>query len=142
MIPERYAPYVYPAFRFVVGFLFLLHGLQKLLGMFGGIDGKGGAVSFGVGQDLFFAAGVIETTCGALVMIGLFGPYAAFVASGMMAFAYFYVHQPQGGLPVQNGGEPAVLFCFSFLYIAVRGSGLLSVDALINRSASGRVAHV
>ena len=142
MIPERYAPHVYPLFRFMVGFLFLLHGLQKLLGMFGGIDGKGGTVSFGLGQDLIFAAGVIEAVCGGLVMIGLFGRYAAFLASGMMAFAYFYAHQPQGGLPVQNGGEPAVLFCFSFLYIAARGSGLLSIDAMINRSAPGRVARV
>ena len=140
MIPERYAPHVYPLFRFVVGFLFMLHGLQKLLGMLGGVDGKGGAVTLGAGNDLFFVAGVIESLCGALVMVGLFGRYAAFIASGMMAFAYFYVHQPQAPFPVQNGGEPAVLFCFAFLYIAARGSGLLSIDALL--SGSRRVAHV
>ena len=130
MIPERYAPHVYPLFRFVVGFLFLLHGLQKLFGMFGGVDGKGMSVSLGAGQDMFFVAGVIETLCGALVMIGLATRGAAFLASGMMAVAYFYAHQPQGNLPVQNGGEPAVLFCFSFLYIAARGGGLRSVDSI------------
>ena|SRR5688572_1634140 len=130
MIPERYAPHVYPLFRFVVGFLFLVHGLQKLFGMFGGIDGKGGTVSLGAGQDMIFVAGVIETLCGGLVMIGLATRGAAFLASGMMAVAYFMVHQPQGALPVQNGGEPAVLFCFSFLYIAARGGGLRSLDSI------------
>ena len=130
MIPERYAPHVYPLFRFVVGFLFLSHGLQKLFGLFGGVDGKGGSVSFGAGSELFFVAGVVETLCGALVMIGLATRGAAFIASGMMAVAYFYVHQSQGPLPVQNGGEPAVLFCFAFLYIASRGGGLRSVDTL------------
>ena len=134
MIPERYAPQVYPLFRAVFGFLFMLHGTQKLLGMFGGIDGKGGTVALGAGQDLIFVAGVLEMTCGTLILIGLFTKYAAFIASGMMAVAYFMAHQPQGGLPVQNGGEAAVLFCFAFLYIATRGGGVYSADAAMRGS--------
>lgn len=131
MIPEKFAPQVYPLFRAVFGFMFLLHGSQKLLGMFGGIDGKGGTVSLGMGQELIFAAGVLELTCGTLILLGLFTKIAAFIASGMMAVAYFMAHQPQGGLPVQNGGEAAVLFCFAFLYIATRGGGVYSVDAML-----------
>ncbi len=127
MIPERYAPVVYSVFRAVVGFLFLCHGLQKF-GFFGGLDGKGGAVTL---STQFGAAAIIETICGILVMLGLFTRPAAFLASGMMAVAYFQVHYPGGPLPLLNMGEPAVLFCFAFLYIAARGAGPISIDALM-----------
>jgi putative oxidoreductase len=125
MIPERYAPVVYSIFRAVVGFLFLCHGLQKF-GLFGGIDGKGGSIALGTQIG---AAAIIETVCGMLVMLGLFTRPAAFLASGMMAVAYFQVHHPNAPLPLLNMGEPAVLFCFAFLYIAARGGGPISIDA-------------
>ena len=65
---------------------------------------------------------------GALIMVGFLTRYAAFLASGEMAVAYFLVHQGIGPLPIVNMGERSVLFCFSFLYMAARGSGSLSVD--------------
>jgi len=126
MIPERYAPGVYAAFRIVFGFLFLLHGLQKF-GLVGGME----VPFFGAGP--IGAAKAIEPICGVLIMLGLFTRPAAFIASGQMAVAYFIVHQPMGGLPVQNGGELAVHYCFAFLYIAARGSGPASVDAMMQR---------
>jgi putative oxidoreductase len=126
---DRYAPQVYAAFRVVFGFLFLLHGLQKF-GMIGGIDGKGGMVAMGT---MMGAAAVIETVGGLLIMIGLFTRPAAFIASGQMATAYFLAHQPNGGLPIQNMGELAVMFCFAFLYICVRGAGAFSADAAMGR---------
>ena len=111
--------------RIVAGFLFFSHGIQKLFGALGGFPpGQGRAV------DLFSKyglAGIIETVSGLLILVGLFGSLAAFIASGEMAVAYFTVHQPRGGLPIQNGGELAVLFCFIFLYIAARGSGRFSL---------------
>jgi putative oxidoreductase len=125
MIPERYAPTVYAAFRIVFGFLFLLHGLQKF-GLVGGT-----AVPL---EGMMGAAKVIEPICGTLIMLGLFTRPAAFIASGQMAVAYFTVHQPMGGLPVQNGGELAVHYCFAFLYIACRGGGYASLDATMKRS--------
>jgi putative oxidoreductase len=126
MIPERYAPGVYAAFRIVFGLLFLLHGLQKF-GLVGGME----VPFFGAGP--IGAAKAIEPICGVLIMLGLFTRPAAFIASGQMAVAYFIVHQPMGGLPVQNGGELAVHYCFAFLYIAARGSGPASVDAMRQR---------
>jgi putative oxidoreductase len=126
----RYSGYVYSLFRIVVGFLFFLHGTQK---MFGWPPSKqpGGELA-----GIMLVAAIIEIVCGFLVMIGFFSSFAAFVASGMMAVAYFMVHQPGGPLPIMNGGEPAVLFCFAFLYIAARGSGMLSVDGIVRGSAS------
>jgi putative oxidoreductase len=121
MIPERFAPQVYVLFRIVVGFLFIFHGLQKL-GYFGG--------QMQPLQSLAGAAMVIETVCGVLVMIGLFTRPAAFIASGEMAVAYFMVHQPGGTWPIENRGELAALFCFAFLYIAARGGGAVSADAM------------
>jgi putative oxidoreductase len=65
-----------------------------------------------------------------MIMIGLFASWAAFIASGEMAVAYFMMHQPDGTWPIQNRGELVVLFCFFFLYVAAHGSGMWSVDAL------------
>ncbi|MGH9349244.1 MAG: DoxX family protein [Vicinamibacterales bacterium] len=126
MIPERYAPQVYALFRIVAGFLFLFHGLQKLFGLFGGQ-----VVATG---SLPWFAGIIELVGGVLIMVGLLTRVVAFIASGEMAVAYFLVHQPQGGWPIQNGGELPALYCFAFLYIATRGAGTWSVDSARTRS--------
>lgn len=119
MPSERWAGYVYPVFRFVFGFLFTFHGLQK----FGLLGGHMAPMWSRLG-----AAAVIEMLCGPLIAIGLFTRIAAFVASGEMACAYFLSHFPRGILPIRNMGEPAVLFCFAFLYIAARGAGRLAFD--------------
>ena len=121
MIPERYAPQVYALFRIVFGFLFIFHGLQKVLGMFGGRVMATGSLPW--------IAGVIEIVGGALIMIGLLTRIVAFICSGEMAAAYFVAHQPKGTWPVENGGEAAALYCFAFLYIAARGAGIWSVDS-------------
>jgi len=81
-------------------------------------------------------AGTIELICGILIMVGLFTGFAAFLASGLMAVAYFMAHAPQGFLPIQNRGELAVLYCFLFLYLAARGSGVWSLDSLVFRGRS------
>jgi putative oxidoreductase len=122
MIPERYAPQLYALFRVVLGFLFLFHGLQKLFGMFGGQ-----VVPL---TSLFGVAGAIELVGGVLIMIGLFTRIAAFIASGEMAGAYFIAHFPKGLVPIENGGELAVLYCFAFLYMSARGPGICSVDGV------------
>jgi putative oxidoreductase len=125
MIPERYAPTTYALFRIVFGFLFLAFGLQKTLGMFGGQAVQNWMSMQG-------AAGLIETVCGLLVMLGLFTKPAAFLASGEMAVAYFYIHvRLMGSTPIVNMGQQSTMFCFAFLYIATRGSGILSLDSIM-----------
>jgi len=125
MIPERFATMVYGLFRLVFGFSFLLHGLQKW-GMVGGQ-----VVPF---EGPIGVARAIEPILGTLIMLGLLTRPAAFIASGQMAVAYFIAHQPNGGFPIQNNGELAVLYCFAFLYIASRGGGYASIDAMLARS--------
>lgn len=121
----RYSPYLYAALRIVTGFLFMLHGTQKFFGF---------PVKFPVPLTaMTTTGGVIELVAGLMVLVGLFSGFAAFVASGEMAVAYFLVHQPQGPLPIQNNGELAALLAFVLLYIASRGSGPFSVDALLGR---------
>ena len=115
-----FAPYTYAALRIVAGLLFICHSGQKLFGWFGG-DPVPIASLFGV-------AGMIELALGLLITIGLFTSYAAFIASGEMAVAYFIGHFPKSFWPLENGGEPAVLFCFIFLYMATQGSGIWSAD--------------
>jgi putative oxidoreductase len=129
----RYSPQAYALLRIVAGLMFLMHGLQKLFGMFGGRQVASLASLQGV-------AGIIETVGGALVMIGLFGSIAAFICSGQMAVAYFMVHFKQSFWPLENRGELAALYCFVFLYVAATGSGIWSVDAMRGRAPSQRIA--
>lgn len=128
----RYSPQIYAVLRIVTGLLFLSHGLQKVFGLLGGRH-----VPL---ASLPGIAGLIELVCGALVLLGLFGSIAAFIASGEMAAAYFMAHLPQGFWPIQNKGELSALYCFLFLYIAAGGSGIWSVDALRGRGRGGRAA--
>lgn len=125
----RYSSYVYAILRIVTGFCFMLHGTQKLFGF--PPSGKPGG---GTLAGLMLVGAVIEMVGGFMIMIGFFSSIAAFIASGTMAVAYFGWHQPGGALPIQNGGELAVIYCFVFLYIAAAGSGIWSVDALMRRS--------
>jgi putative oxidoreductase len=120
--------------RVVTGLMFWQHGAQKL---FGWLEGR-------QVQDLtslFGFAGVLEFFGGLLIILGLFTRPVAFILSGEMAFAYFTAHSPQGLWPVANRGEPAVLFCFIFLFFAAHGAGRYSLDALISgrRSEAGVV---
>lgn len=126
----RYSTYIYSIFRIVFGFVFMLYGTQKLFDW--PSSGKPAAALGG----FMMVAAIIELVGGFLIMIGFFGGIVAFIASGEMAVAYFMAHQPNGALPVQNGGVAAVLFCFAFLYIASRGSGVWSVDSIFRSSSS------
>ena len=140
MIPERYAPQTYALFRIVFGLLFFFYGLQKTMGWFGGQAVP--LMSFPQG-----AAGLIETVCGFLIMVGLFTKPAAFLASGEMAVAFWYIHVsviamgqggpglPTGLLPIMNRGVDAAAFCFAFLYVASRGAGILSADAAMGKGS-------
>jgi putative oxidoreductase len=119
--------------RIVFGLLFLSHGAQKVFGMFGGVNGVAVPLS-----SLFGVAGMIELFLGALIAVGLLGGYAAFVASGEMAVAYFIAHFPHGLWPLENKGEEAVLYCFAFLYMATQGSGIWSVDGARDHKARRR----
>ncbi len=122
-------PQTYAALRIFAGFLFLWHGAQKLLGF--PLPTPEGAPGF-----ILYIAGPIELIGGTLIMLGLFTRPVAFLASGLMAFAYFigHVFRPVEDpgvwhylLPLVNRGESAVLFCFVFLYIAAKGNGVCSL---------------
>ena len=129
----RYSTYFYALLRIVTGFLFVWHGTQKLLG-YPPSQGGGGMTA----QTAI--AGSIELLGGFLIMIGLFTSIAAFLASGLMAFAYFLVHFSFGAfLPIVNRGELAVLYCFVFLYIASRGSGVWSVESMFRGPKASEV---
>jgi putative oxidoreductase len=122
---SKYSSQIYAVMRIVVGFLFLWHGTQKLFGFPSAIPGE-------IPMFITYVAGPIELIAGALVMIGLLTQWAAFIASGQMAVAYWMVHGTQALLPIENKGELAVLYCFVFLFISAHGSGIWSVDALRN----------
>jgi putative oxidoreductase len=129
---NRLAGVTHSLLRIVSGLLFIHPGGMKLLGWFGGMP---------AGVELtprLVAAGWIEMVCGTLILLGLLTRPAAFLASGEMAFAYFIGHFPHGFWPIQNHGEPAVLFCFIFLFFAANGAGPLSVDALLAKKRTAR----
>ena len=122
---KAWSPQLLSVLRIVVGFLYLLHGTQKLLAFPASASGATVPLASRLG-----AAGVIEIVGGTLILLGLFTHLAAFICSGEMAAAYFLAHAPRAPLPLQNSGELPVLFCFIFLYLAAAGPGPWSVDAV------------
>lgn len=121
---KPFAAPVYALMRIVLGFLFLQHGTQKLFGW--PAEGPGE-----LSTQLWIGA-VIELVGGALLCVGMFTPVVAFVLSGTMAVAFFQFHVGGSGeiLPLRNNGELAAVYCWVFLYIATRGSGIWSLDGL------------
>ncbi len=128
----RYSDPIYCTMRLVVGLLFASHGGQLVLGMFGGMPGSD--------KLIITVGGWIQLVGGFLVAFGLLTRFAAFICSGEMAVAYFMMHVAHATtpaakfFPIVNKGELAVIYCFVFFYIAARGAGLWSVDAMINRN--------
>lgn len=127
-----YQPLVLGAFRIVLGVLFTSEGAATLFGV---LDRKASPV----GDWPFWYAGVIELVCGVLVLLGVATRSAAFVSSGIMAFAYFTEHQKDGLFPLQNGGLSPALFCWGFLLLVFFGPGALSLSGLARRDR--RTAH-
>jgi putative oxidoreductase len=124
---EKFKPQIYAVSRIVIGLMFAQHGAQKLFGLLGGFGESGGAAPL---LSLMGLAGVIEFFGGFMIALGFAAGWAAFICSGLMAAAYFMAHFPQGFIPILNGGELAVVYCFIFLYIASRGSGIWSIDSI------------
>jgi putative oxidoreductase len=125
-------PYVLSLYRMVVGLLFASHGASSVLGAFGGPDGGRPAVGHWPG----WWAGLIQLCCGVLVFAGIGEAgtrVAALLGSGSMAYAYFTVHQKHALWPIQNGGEPSAMFCWSLLLITVMGPGAWSLTRLATR---------
>src|SRR3954463_8433147 len=131
---DRYAGTVYCIMRIIAGLLFACHGGQKILGF----PAAAKAMQL---DTLGMVGGYIELIGGFLIALGLFTRGAAFIASGMMAVAYFMVHAKGGFFPLINRGEAAVIYCFVFLYMFFYGGGRFSLDALIfKRSAVAETA--
>jgi putative oxidoreductase len=116
--------------RIVTGWLFFQTGALKLFGWYGGMPP---GQTLQVGSQIWIGS-VLEVVGGLLILVGLFTRPTAFILSGEMAVAYWQFHfVPSAFWPVQNQGQPAVLFCFIFLYMAARGGGDWSLDALLSR---------
>jgi putative oxidoreductase len=129
---NTYSPAVLSLFRAVFGFFFVVFGTSKLFDW---------PIAFHVptGSWPVWYAGVIELVTGLLILVGLFTRIAAFIASGHMAVAYFWQHQPHGLWPIVgpemggNGGLPTILFCFAFFLLVFTGPGAYSLDMMLHR---------
>ena len=120
---SRWSAQVLGILRIVTGFLFIQHGSAKLFHV-----PYVEMMSQVQLMSIYGLAGVLELVGGALLLLGLFTRPVAFVLSGEMAFAYFMAHAPQGFLPLLNGGEMAVTWCFLFLYFWAAGPGAYAID--------------
>ena len=126
MALNAYAPLMRSVLRIVSALTFFAHGTQKILG-FPASNLNPPALS------LPWISGIMELVAGALLIVGLFTRPVAFLLSGLMAVAYWIAHAPQGPFPALNGGDPAILYSFVFLYLVFAGPGPLSADAVLGR---------
>jgi putative oxidoreductase len=122
----RFEPLVHSIFRVITGLLLFQFGVAKLfkfppIPMFAKVEPF----------SLFWCAGSIELVLGGMLILGLYSRLVAFVLSGEMAFAYFIEHAPRNFIPLLNGGETAIMFCFACLYLACAGGGPYSLDAML-----------
>lgn len=122
-IPTRYANVFHGLLRIVAALLFMMHGTQKLFAW--PVSEPRDPVAL---MSKFGLAGVLEVFGGLLMLLGLFTKPVAFVLAGEMAVAYFTAHIARSIFPILNGGEPAVLFCFIWLFMAAAGPGAFSLD--------------
>jgi putative oxidoreductase len=129
-----FEPMVLSIFRIMVGLLLFQYGIAKIL--------KFPVLPYFANiPPLITAAGMIELVLGALLIVGLFTRPVAFILSGEMAFAYFMGHMFKAGaaapvfIPLLNGGNGAILFCFACLYLACAGGGPWSLDAMMRKRA-------
>jgi putative oxidoreductase len=125
------APLTHVVLRAGSGLLFMEHGMQKLLGLLGGFGGTPGATAPLMTQ--MGLAGVLELFGGLLLVLGLFTRPVAAILCLEMLVAYVQAHLPQGGWPIENGGELALLYAIVFAYLAAHGGGPLSLDRQIWR---------
>jgi putative oxidoreductase len=123
VIPRSLAPALLSVLRIVTGLLFLEHGTGKLLGFPHGLP-----FIDKMPTGLLYFTGGMELVGGALIVLGLFTRPVAFILAGFMAAAYFMAHFPMSFFPAINMGEPAILFCFAFLYLAAAGPGPWAID--------------
>ena len=126
-LATRAQPWLLSALRIMAALLLMQHGMQKLLGW---PPSPRPMPEF---MSQYWFAGILELGGGALLAIGLFTRPVAFVLAGLMAFAYFLGHAPRGFLPILNGGNLAILYCFVFLYLSAAGGGPLSLDSATRR---------
>jgi putative oxidoreductase len=133
---NTWTPRLLSILRIITGFLFMAHGMQKLLGYPPSAQGGGGGGSL---PTLMLVAGILELGGGLLILIGLFTRPVAFILAGMMAVAYWMAHgsqmfkNPSAFWPIVNQGELAVIYCFVFLFFAFAGGGAWSADNALRR---------
>ena len=125
-LPAKYGKVAHGVMRIVVGFLFMTHGGQKLFAWFGADQSVELMSRSGVAGELEFFGGI-------MIMLGLFTRPVAFILSGQMAVAYFWIHLQQGFWPWANRGELATIYSFVFLFLAVAGGGSFSVDNVMDK---------
>jgi len=123
---SKWQPTALSLMRFITGLLLFQFGVAKIfkfpvLPYFANIP------------PLIYAAGLIELILGALLMVGLLTRPVAFILAGEMAVAYFIGHAGRGFWPTLNMGEPAVFYCFTFLYLSAAGAGPWSLDTVLLR---------
>ena len=125
---KRYSPQLLSILRIVAAFMFIQYGTMKLFAFPAGMPPGGGtAAPF---TEIWFA-GVLELVGGTLLLLGILTRPVAFLLAGEMAVAYFQGHAPSSFWTVLNGGTPAVLYCFFFLYLSAEGPGPWTLPALL-----------
>ncbi|WP_018650867.1 DoxX family protein [Actinobacillus capsulatus] len=124
---EKFTPYALALLRIVAAYMFLLHGTAKFFEFPVSMTGGNGAVPL---MSMYGIGGILEIGGGILLLLGLFTRPVAFLLSGMMAYAYFFMHASAENiaLPLVNQGELALLYSVVFFLLVFVGAGAFALD--------------
>lgn len=123
----KFTPYALALLRIVAAYMFLLHGTAKFFEFPVSMTGGNGSVPL---MSMYGIGGILEIGGGILLLLGLFTRPVAFLLSGMMAYAYFFMHATAENiaLPLVNQGELALLYSVVFFLLVFVGAGAFALD--------------
>jgi putative oxidoreductase len=112
--------------RITLGAIFIAHGSQKVLGLFGGPGLEGFAqwsATMGISTPLAYLGACAELLGGILLLTGIAAELGALLVIGVMLGAVWFVHWSHGFFVQDGGFEYPLSLIFFALAILVGGPG-------------------
>jgi putative oxidoreductase len=130
-------PHARSILRIILAFVFSLHGLRLLYGLFPQLARRPGGVSVPL-DSLPQFTGYIMLIGAGLLFLGLLTRPSALALALVSLASYVLVAAPRALAPIRAGGNEVLLYFLVFMYFALDGGGSWSLDRLLETRRAGR----